>query len=224
MPKFSLGILGAGLRYAGVPGGGVAIQLALAHSALAQDFPLHRHQPPTRSAQNIRCLPPTIARRIAIPPISCFAPLPNCTRWRRICARRSRNGWTGFPIACQRLKRMRSGSGTAIRAAAFSAKRLFAPDDVESTAACLLKETEERLAILRDPNFDCLASNTAASALICSDPSLSEAESELNGLVRGLIGKLKGDEAQGRVGRIRQMDQGPRSPMQAGRQGQRAAR
>lgn len=69
-------------------------------------------------------------------------------------------------------------------------------DDVEPTAACLLRETEERVAILRDPNFDCLATNSAAGTLICSDPTLSEADSELSGLVRGLIGKLKGDEAR----------------------------
>jgi len=69
-------------------------------------------------------------------------------------------------------------------------------DDLEATAGCLLKETEERVAILRDPNFDCLATNSAAGTLICSDPSLSEADGELSGLVRGLIGKLKGDEAR----------------------------
>jgi uncharacterized protein YecT (DUF1311 family) len=69
-------------------------------------------------------------------------------------------------------------------------------DDLEPTAACLLRESEERIAILRDPNFDCLAASSAAGTLICSDPSLAEADSELNGLVRELIGKLKGDEAR----------------------------
>jgi uncharacterized protein YecT (DUF1311 family) len=69
-------------------------------------------------------------------------------------------------------------------------------DDIDATATCLLNETEERIAFLRDPNFDCLATNTAAGTLICSDPSLSEADSELSGLVRGLIGKLKGDDAR----------------------------
>jgi len=68
-------------------------------------------------------------------------------------------------------------------------------DAVEAIAACLFRETEERVAILRDPNFDCLAASTAAGTLICSDPSLAEAESQLNGLVRELIGKLKDDEA-----------------------------
>jgi uncharacterized protein YecT (DUF1311 family) len=69
-------------------------------------------------------------------------------------------------------------------------------EDVETIVACLKLETEERIAILRDPNFDCLAANTAASALICSEPGLADAESDLNGLVRGLIGKLKDNEAR----------------------------
>lgn len=69
-------------------------------------------------------------------------------------------------------------------------------DDIEPIAACLAKETEERIAVLRDPNFDCLAASTAAGTLICSEPSLAEADSQLNGLVRDLIGKLKDDEAR----------------------------
>jgi uncharacterized protein YecT (DUF1311 family) len=69
-------------------------------------------------------------------------------------------------------------------------------ENVETIVACLKLETEERIAILRDPNFDCLAANTAASALICSEPELADAESDLNGLVRGLIGKLKDDDAR----------------------------
>ena len=63
-------------------------------------------------------------------------------------------------------------------------------DDVDQIKACLLKVTEERAAILRDADFDCLAANTAAGALICADPSLALAETELNGEVLGLIGKL----------------------------------
>jgi uncharacterized protein YecT (DUF1311 family) len=63
-------------------------------------------------------------------------------------------------------------------------------DDVERVKACLLKVTEERAAILRNPDFDCLAANTAAGALICADPSLALAETELNSQVLGLIGKL----------------------------------
>jgi len=68
--------------------------------------------------------------------------------------------------------------------------------DVKSVKACLLKETQERIAILSDPNFDCLATNTAAGMLICSDPSLATAKAELNSHVLGLIAKLKGDEAR----------------------------
>ena len=70
------------------------------------------------------------------------------------------------------------------------------PQDIEPIVACLLKETEERIVILRDPNFDCLATSTTAGALICSEPELANAEGELNGLVRALIGELKGDAAQ----------------------------
>src|ERR1700749_2338478 len=49
-------------------------------------------------------------------------------------------------------------------------------EHIEPVSACLLTETEERIAILRDPNFDCLAANTAAGSLICSDPALAEDE------------------------------------------------
>jgi uncharacterized protein YecT (DUF1311 family) len=69
-------------------------------------------------------------------------------------------------------------------------------DDIEPIIACLLKETEERTAILRDPNFDCLAANTSAGALICSDPLLAEGEAELNAQALALIGKLKEDETR----------------------------
>lgn len=62
--------------------------------------------------------------------------------------------------------------------------------EVEAVKACLLKEMQERAAILEDPNFDCLATNTTAGALICSDPSLAIAEMELNGHVLALIAKL----------------------------------
>nr|WP_244608881.1 hypothetical protein [Bradyrhizobium sp. SUTN9-2] len=62
------------------------------------------------------------------------------------------------------------------------------PDQFETVKACLLKVTEERAAIVRDPDFDCLAANTAAGAVICADPSLTLAETELNGQVLGLIG------------------------------------
>jgi uncharacterized protein YecT (DUF1311 family) len=68
--------------------------------------------------------------------------------------------------------------------------------DLRSIRACLLKETEERIAILVDPNFDCLATNTTAGMLICSDPSLAIAKTELNDQVLGLVAKLKGDDAK----------------------------
>jgi uncharacterized protein YecT (DUF1311 family) len=68
--------------------------------------------------------------------------------------------------------------------------------NLPSTRTCLLKATEERTAILSDPNFDCLAANTTAGLLICSDPSLTLAKTELNDHVLGLIAKLKGGEAK----------------------------
>jgi uncharacterized protein YecT (DUF1311 family) len=68
--------------------------------------------------------------------------------------------------------------------------------DLPSVRDCLLKETEERIAILVDPNFDCLAANTAAGMLICSDPSLAIAATELNNRILGLIAKLREDDAK----------------------------
>jgi uncharacterized protein YecT (DUF1311 family) len=68
--------------------------------------------------------------------------------------------------------------------------------DFSAIRQCLLKETEERIAILEDPNFDCLAANTAAGALICSDPSLAIAEADLNDHALALIAKLKEDETR----------------------------
>jgi uncharacterized protein YecT (DUF1311 family) len=62
--------------------------------------------------------------------------------------------------------------------------------------ACLLKETQERIAILDDPNFDCLATNTTAGMLICSDPSLAIAKMELNSDVLALVARLKPDHAK----------------------------
>ena len=66
---------------------------------------------------------------------------------------------------------------------------------IQSAKACLLKQTEERIEILNDPNFDFLATNTTAGLQICSEPALAMADMELNGLVLGLIAKLKEDEA-----------------------------
>lgn len=69
-------------------------------------------------------------------------------------------------------------------------------ENIEPVTACLLTETEERTDILRDPNFDCLAVNTAAGALICSEPSLAEAELDLNKDALKLIGKLNETDAK----------------------------
>ena len=68
--------------------------------------------------------------------------------------------------------------------------------DVNDIKTCLLKETEKRIEILTDPNFDCLASNTTAGLLICSDPDLASAKTEFNSLVTGLLARLKGDDAK----------------------------
>jgi uncharacterized protein YecT (DUF1311 family) len=68
--------------------------------------------------------------------------------------------------------------------------------DLQSVKSCLLKETDERTAIVSDPNFDCLATNTTAGMLICSDPALAIAKMELNSQVLDLIAKLKGDDAR----------------------------
>jgi uncharacterized protein YecT (DUF1311 family) len=48
--------------------------------------------------------------------------------------------------------------------------------EIKAVRDCLLKETKERIDILSDPNFDCLANNTTAGRLICSDPSLALAK------------------------------------------------
>jgi uncharacterized protein YecT (DUF1311 family) len=77
----------------------------------------------------------------------------------------------------------------------FATQRIANPD-VASIEACLLKETEERIAILTDPNFDCLASNTAAGMLICSDPALAMAKTELNDHVLDLVAKLNEEDAK----------------------------
>jgi uncharacterized protein YecT (DUF1311 family) len=68
--------------------------------------------------------------------------------------------------------------------------------DIRSIKTCLLKETEERIEILTDPNFDCLATNTTAGMLICSEPSLAIAKTELNDQALGLIAKLKENAAR----------------------------
>jgi uncharacterized protein YecT (DUF1311 family) len=72
----------------------------------------------------------------------------------------------------------------------------LAKQNIKSIQSCLLRETEERIEILTDPNFDCLATNTTAGILICSDPSLAIAKMELNDRVVALVARLKGDDAR----------------------------
>jgi uncharacterized protein YecT (DUF1311 family) len=71
------------------------------------------------------------------------------------------------------------------------------PAAFSSVKECLLKVTEARIAILADPNFDCLATSTTAGLLICADPALAIADKEINSLVVGLIAKLRDDEVKG---------------------------
>jgi uncharacterized protein YecT (DUF1311 family) len=67
---------------------------------------------------------------------------------------------------------------------------------ISAVKPCLLRETQGRIGILEDPNFDCLATNTAAGELICGDPSLAIADKELNTQTLALIAKMKEDEAR----------------------------
>jgi len=76
-------------------------------------------------------------------------------------------------------------------------RQAIARQNIPSVKACLSKETEQRTAMLADPNFDCLATNTTAGILICGDPALAIADRDLNGLVVGVIGKMKDEEAKG---------------------------
>jgi uncharacterized protein YecT (DUF1311 family) len=71
------------------------------------------------------------------------------------------------------------------------------PGALASIKACLLKATQERIAILADANFDCLAANTTASLVICADPDLAIADKELTGQVVALIRKIREDEVKG---------------------------
>ena len=79
-------------------------------------------------------------------------------------------------------------------------KESISADGIRSIKPCLLRETEERIEILTDPNFDCLATNTTAGMLICSDPSLAIAKAELNDRVLGLVARLNGNEARDAFG------------------------
>lgn len=70
------------------------------------------------------------------------------------------------------------------------------PAAFASIKACLLKATQDRIAILADANFDCLAANTTASLVICADPALAIADNELTSQVIALVARLKEDEAR----------------------------
>ena len=67
---------------------------------------------------------------------------------------------------------------------------------LKSIKACLLTETEERTDILQDPNFDCLATNTTAGILICSDPTLALAKMDFNRHVLELVARLNENDAR----------------------------
>lgn len=71
------------------------------------------------------------------------------------------------------------------------------PGSFASIKACLIKATQDRIAILADENFDCLAANTTASLVICADPQLAIADKDLTTQVVALIAKLKEDQAKG---------------------------
>jgi uncharacterized protein YecT (DUF1311 family) len=72
--------------------------------------------------------------------------------------------------------------------------------NIKSIQTCLLRETGERIEILTDPNFDCLANDTTSGMLICSDPELVVAKEELTDHVLGLVAKLKGNDARDALG------------------------
>ena len=88
------------------------------------------------------------------------------------------------------------GSAIATQSCGIFGREPIRFENIEPVTACLLTETEERTDILRDPNFDCLAVNTAVGALICSEPSLAEAETDLNKDALKLIGKLNEADAK----------------------------
>lgn len=71
------------------------------------------------------------------------------------------------------------------------------PAAFPTVKACLLKATRDRITILADANFDCLAANTTASLVICADPELAIADKELSNQVVALVGKLREEEAKG---------------------------
>jgi uncharacterized protein YecT (DUF1311 family) len=174
----------------------VAIQLALAHSVLAQSSP----NPSSPTGNAISKKYPLFAsnhcetHKNPANQLFCAAPELNAMATKLASAIQDR--LDRLPDRLPAIEENAQWIRDRNQSCGILGNNPVRADDVELAVACLLKETEERIAMLRDPNFDCLATNTAAGTLICSDPSLSEAESELSGLVRGLIAKLKGDEAR----------------------------
>jgi len=174
----------------------VAIQLALAHSVLAQGS----RPPPSPAANAISAKYPLFAsnhcetHKNPANQLFCAAPELNAMAAKLASAIQER--LDRLPDRLPAIEENAQWIRDRNQSCGILGDTPLRASDVEPVAACLLKETEERIAILRDPNFDCLATNSAAGTLICSDPSLSEADSDLSGLVRGLIGKLKGDEAR----------------------------
>ena len=87
---------------------------------------------------------------------------------------------------------------------------IFQPQSVATSRipavkTCLLKETKERIAILEDPNFDCLADDSTAGNLICSDPELTLADKDLNSHVLALIAKMTEREVPPTLVRVTMM-------------------
>jgi uncharacterized protein YecT (DUF1311 family) len=78
----------------------------------------------------------------------------------------------------------------------FDPQQRLATAGIAAIKACLKRETEERIAILEDPDFDCLATNTTAGLLICSDPALAIADKELNTHVLALVAKMRDEDAK----------------------------
>ena len=97
------------------------------------------------------------------------------------------------------------------------------PANFQHVKTCLLKVTNDRIAILADANFDCLATNTTAGLLICSDPALVNADKELNGLFVGLIARMRDDEAKGALAEYARST-GPATGCAISTKGQCAAR
>ena len=109
------------------------------------------------------------------PAINCSAVIPSCLP-------RPRSSLAAIEARLARLPdRLPAIEENAILYPAQSRLRHRGPDRVctehfRPGQGLLLKVTEDRATIVRDPDFDWLAANTAAGALICADPSLALTE------------------------------------------------